>query len=304
MKESDWKILQELYKNPNMTKVANLFYMTQPSLTKRLKQMEEEFQVTIVERTSKGLKFTAEGQYLAERAALYLSFMAETRDGLHALQKNAEAALTLGSSYTYSKYMLSDILFQYKERCPRTHFNVITDQSSTLFKKLLDGSVDAAFLRGDYEGAVNRILMGRNEAFLVTKEPVPFEELPSLQLISYTTNDKSLELLDAWWTGRFGTGLPQGMTVGYIDVAWQLIHRGFGYTLCFLPENFENQYDLCLTPLKRPDGTSVYRNTWFMYPRSKRLPEPLLDFAAYVKELANTEEFHERAGLADSKKAI
>ena len=40
MKDSDWEILYELYKNPNMTKVANLLYMTQPSLTKRLQHME------------------------------------------------------------------------------------------------------------------------------------------------------------------------------------------------------------------------------------------------------------------------
>lgn len=28
MKDSDWEILYELHKNPNMTKVANLLYMT------------------------------------------------------------------------------------------------------------------------------------------------------------------------------------------------------------------------------------------------------------------------------------
>ena len=59
MRDTDWQILQALYKNPNMTKVANSFYMTQPSLTKRLKQMEEEFGVTIVNRTPKGRVATA-----------------------------------------------------------------------------------------------------------------------------------------------------------------------------------------------------------------------------------------------------
>lgn len=61
MKDTDWEILCELYKNPNMTKVANLLYITQPSLTKRIQHMEEEFQVTIVNRTTKGLEFTKEG---------------------------------------------------------------------------------------------------------------------------------------------------------------------------------------------------------------------------------------------------
>ena len=57
MKDSDWEILYELHRNPNMTKVANLLYITQPSLTKRLQHMEAEFQVTIVNRTPKGLTF-------------------------------------------------------------------------------------------------------------------------------------------------------------------------------------------------------------------------------------------------------
>ena len=39
MKDSDWLILSELYKNPNMTKVADLLYTTQPSMTKRLQHM-------------------------------------------------------------------------------------------------------------------------------------------------------------------------------------------------------------------------------------------------------------------------
>lgn len=38
MKDFDWELLHELYKNPNMTKVSNVLYISQPSLTKRLQQ--------------------------------------------------------------------------------------------------------------------------------------------------------------------------------------------------------------------------------------------------------------------------
>ena len=109
MPRYDWQILQALYKNPNMTKVANSFYMTQPSLTKRLKQMEE-FGVTIVNRTPKGLSFTPEGRYLADQAERYLVFMKETTETLAAMQKSTEETLVIGSSYTYSKYMLSNFI--------------------------------------------------------------------------------------------------------------------------------------------------------------------------------------------------
>lgn len=288
MRDTDWEILSELYKNPNMTKVANLFYMTQPSLTKRLKQMEEEFQVTIVERTPHGLEFTREGSFLAEQAGRYLEFMRETREKLASYRDGAAERITIGSSYTYSKYMLSDILFQYRNAHPGIQFDVLTDQSSALFRKVLDGSVDVGFIRGDYEGPVNRILVGRSEACLVTREPVEISGLPSMQRIDYKTNDRTLELLTGWWKDRFGEPMSPGMAVGYIDVAWQMIYRGFGYALCFLPEHFENEYNLCLTPLRMKDGSPVYRNTWFFYPKSKRLSAPLEQFIRYIEKEQKT----------------
>ena len=47
MKDSDWRILCELYQTPNITKVAEKLFMTQPTLTKRLQYIEEEFQTRI-----------------------------------------------------------------------------------------------------------------------------------------------------------------------------------------------------------------------------------------------------------------
>ena len=39
MKDTDWEILYRLYETPNMTKVADMLYISQPSLTKRVKSM-------------------------------------------------------------------------------------------------------------------------------------------------------------------------------------------------------------------------------------------------------------------------
>lgn len=286
MKDSDWEILHELYQNPNMTKVANLLYMTQPSLTKRLQHIEEEFQVTIVNRTSKGLSFTKEGEYLAKQAGEYLTFLKKTKDTLKEFQENSESLITIGSSYTYNKYTLTDLLIPYRISHPNVNFNVISEQSNILFRKMLEGSIDVGFVRGDYEGEVNRLLVGKNQAYLVTKEPTPIETLPELQRIGYKTNEKTLEILDGWWKEQFRTDPPGSMVVGYIDVAWQLIQKGLGYTICFLPDQFENQYGLTLQPLMHRDGTPVVRNTWFLYSKEKRITEILEDFISYIEQKA------------------
>lgn len=287
MRDSDWEILYELYKNPNMSKVASLLFMTQPSLTKRLQNMESEFHVTIVNRTPQGLEFTAEGEFLAKQAKTYLDFMKETNRGLDELKESAKESIVIGSSYTYSKYTLTDVLYQYNQTYSNVNFHIVNDQSNLLFRKLLEGVIDVGFIRGDYEGAVNKVLIDQNQAYLITKEKVDFSQLPNLQRIAYSTNDRTRELLDEWWQDRYETAMPSGMEVGFIDFAWQLISKGPGYTSCFLPNNFVNEYNLCLTPLTKKDGSPVIRNTWFIYPKNKRKSKMLEDFIHYVeRELA------------------
>lgn len=287
IKSSDWEILHELYRNPNMTKVADLLYMTQPSLTKRIHHMEDEFHVEIIRRTSKGLEFTREGTYLAQRAEQYLAFVQETAKGLEDLREHETHQITIGSSYTFSKYRLTDVLLHYRQEHPNVTFRVENEQSNLLFRRVLDGSADVGFIRGDYDGAVNRVLIDQNQAYLVTREPVELDALPRMQRVGYRTNDRTLELLNGWWRDRFPTEPPAGMSVGYIDFAWQVIRRGDGYTCCFLPQPFENELGLCLTPLTYRDGTPVMRNTWFVYPKSKRLDRYLQEFVDYIlQELA------------------
>lgn len=289
MKDSDWEILYELHRNPNMTKVANLLYMTQPSLTKRLRHIEEELQTTIANRTPKGLEFTPEGEYLASQAEVYLNFLKKTKEALKEMKGDANREIIIGSSYTFSKYTLSDLLLEYRAEHPNINFTIVNEQSNVLFRKMLDDSIDVGFIRGDYDGAVNRTLFEKNAAYLVTKDPVEFEQLPDMQYLGYKTSGRSEAILHNWWQEKYGTEFPSGMVVGYVDVAWQLIARGVGYTVCFLPDNFVNENNLCLTPLIDSDGNVVTRNTWFIYSKNKRLSGYLENFVTYVEEYIRRE---------------
>lgn len=286
MKDSDWRILYELHKTSNLTKTANLLFMTQPTLTKRLKQMETEWGCTIVDRTPKGLTFTAEGNFLAAQAEKYLELFHDTKEELKKLQDAALTEIVIGASYTYSKYSLADVLVPYQIAHPNIKFRIVNDSSDALYRQVLDGSVDVGFLRGDYEGPVNRTLLGETRGFLVTKGAVEVSVLPGLHRLDYKTNEKTTKILNRWWEMCFESAYPSGMMVGHIDGAWKLIDEGMGYALSFLPENFENRYQLTLTPLTWPDGTPVMRKTWFVYPKEKRLPEKLADFIKYTESLA------------------
>lgn len=284
IKDTDWEILYRLYEIPNMTKVADMLYISQPSLTKRVKNIEKEFEVKIMNRTSKGIKFTPEGEYLAKRAKEYLAFIKDVKEGLNSYKTKLEGTIKVGSPYTYSKFELTDVLFEYSKKNKNVKFEIINDQSNNLFKMVLKNHIELGFICGDFDGDVNKVLVKQNKAYIVSKEPIDLEKLPQMQRIDYKTNDKSKEILDKWWRKTYGDNPPVGMFAGYIEFAWQLVDKGLGYACCFLPEGFEKVYNVCLTPLFDNDGNHIIRNTWLVYPKKKQMNIVTKDFVKFVEE--------------------
>ena len=284
IKDSDWEILYKLYETPNMTKVADMLYISQPSLTKRVKNMEKEFGVKIINRTSKGVKFTSEGEYLAKKAKEYMEFIKNVKEGLNSYKTELEGTIKVGSPYTYSKFELTDVLFEYSKKNKNVKFEIINDQSNNLFKMVLKNHIELGFICGDFDGDVNKILVKKNKAYIVSKKPIDLEKLPQMQRIDYKTNDKSKEILDGWWRKTYGENPPAGMFAGYVEFAWQLVDKGLGYACCFLPEGFEKAYNVCLTPILDDDGNNIIRNTWLVYPKKKQMSTIVKNFVQFVED--------------------
>lgn len=286
MRDTDWKILSELHKTPNMTKVASMVSMSQPSLSKRLKHMEAEFGMQIINREKTGLYFTKAGEYLAKQAERYLSLQRETQEMIRQM-KSEEETIRVGSAYTYSKFQLTDVIADYMEVNPHSGIQVVNEKSNVLFRRILDESLDISFVRGDYEGSVNRILVAKDQAYIVTRDPFCPKQLEELPMIDYETNDKTSQLIDAWWSRKMGEHVESveksAITVKYLDLAWNMVREGVGYLCCFLPEDFKNRDNLYLTPLLDQEDKPVSRNTWCIYPKGKSLSGNLERFIQYIQ---------------------
>lgn len=284
MKDSDWQILQELYRTKNITRAAERLFITQPSLTKRLKAIEAEFQVTVVNRTKKGVEFTPEGEFLAQKAGEYSLFLSGVRKGLREMQGSGNTVISLGTSYTFSRNELPGILVEYSTSHPHVTFDIHTEQSNLLFRKVCDGELDAAFVRGDYDGDVEQRRLTPYQGYLVTRRLVNLSDLTSMDRLEYQTNDRTTELIAGWWSDHFGTGIPDAPRVGYLDVAFQLIDQGENYyTIAFMPGSVKNRQDRVYEPLYYRDGRPLIRNTWFVFRDSRNMPAPIREFIRYIE---------------------
>ncbi len=280
MKDSDWQILYELYKTPNITKVANRLFITQPCLTKRVQRIEDIFQVQVLNRTTKGVQFTEEGTVLAIKAMQYMKFIKEIESELSYLKDVEGNTIKIASSYTFTKNLLPTIMSDYAECESQINFQVVSDESGVLFDKICENEVDVAFIRGDYEGPVVQKLLCTNKAYLMTNKADENRDLASLRKIEYKCSDKTHQLIDNW----LGDIQSPVMSAGYIDVALDLVERNLGYVCCFIDNNFENTRNLAMTPMLDKDGHSITRNTWLVYKDTKSLPAYVRNFIEFVME--------------------
>ncbi|ONI41883.1 hypothetical protein AN396_02795 [Candidatus Epulonipiscium fishelsonii] len=290
MKDSDWEILYELYKLPNITKVANKLYISQPSLSKRIQIIEENFKIQILTRTSKGIEFTEAGNMLALKAEQYMKFIKEVNSEISDLKNNENNVINIACSYTYNKQYLPQILSNYLKDNPSVNFAVVTDESSALFKKVCDKEVDVGFVRGTYHANIYQKKICTTKAYLVTKRHFSREKLLHLRKIEYKCSDKTKITLDNWIDNNLNNNVPI-INAGYVDVALEYVYNNLGYTCCFLDDNYLNIYNLVLTPLFDEDGEYITRHTWFIYNPAKKLSTCTKNFIDYIEnDIINNDE--------------
>lgn len=286
MRDSDWRLIYELYQNPNITKVAGILFKTQSAVTKRLQAIEDEFGVLVAERTPSGLVFTEEGKYLAERASIFLDFEKKTREGLDAVRSGGVHLLRIGSSYTFNKYLFPSVMKQFVKDHPTMRYTVLNKQSDILYRLVLAGSVDAAFVQGGYINGVNHIRVARSQARLLANCETDLESLPKLDRIGYQTSGNTGKLLSGWWSACYGRDLPSPIVnAGYVDFAIGQLSGGDNrYLICFLPDNWMPPAGIYEKKLFMPDGSPLIRETWFIYGMEKRRSWILDRFAAYIEK--------------------
>ena len=288
MKDSDWRIVYELSKSKSITKTAQMVFKTQSTLTKRIQAIEEEFGGPIVERSAMGIVFTKAGAFLAKQAEHYLRFLEETHKTFEQMKQQEKETLVLGSAYTYTKYSLDDTLHEFTLAHPNLNYRIVNKQSDVLHQMVLDGTLDAAIIRSDYCENVNRDLLEYTQLYCLTKEPVCLDDLPNRNRISYQTNEKTEVLIRDWWREQYGTEIgTETEDAGYIEFAFRSVAKDKGYLLCFLPDNYLNEYHLNLIPLHKKDGSPVERRTWFIYGKDSRRRPIVQEFIDYIeKEIA------------------
>ncbi|WP_110954374.1 LysR family transcriptional regulator [Anaerosinus massiliensis] len=280
MNTNDLIALKMVYEEGSITKAAARLYISQPSLTYRLKRLETDFGVKILNRHSDGSVLTAQGEYIHQCAEKMLDMIALTKDYVGSMEATVHGTLQLGVSHIFAQYKLSPLIRKFKERFPGIEINLKTELSSQLVSLLEKDEVDVAILREKRSWLGKVHFLQKEPVCLVSLQPIRMDDLPSQPWIQYNASIEAKLEWENWWKEHFSCS-PRVIKVHNRETCLQMVSNGLGWAL--IPEIcLKNQRALfsCLATGK--NGSIISRNTCLIY-KDSSLEHPTVDtFVKYI----------------------
>lgn len=283
MKDSDWKIIRTLYECKNITQAANNLFLTQPTLSKRLKSIELELGFKLVERNTKGVVFTRQGEFLAQQSVKILEQIERTLDQVSSMKSGEVGILRIGATNTFVRFKLPDIIKNYHALYPNIQFQVETDFSSATIKKVKGNELHVGFIQGECPFDGESYLIAQNHVFAAYNRLISPEELPNLPQVNYRHDIYTNKLLTDWWKDCYSKPPNILMEVNHGDACKAMVKDGLGYGIFLIDEYLEVSDKLVKTKLYWKNGEPLLRGTWMIYEK-KWLDNPLVNnFLKFIK---------------------
>lgn len=281
MDEKDWLIITTVYEEKNITKAANKLFTSQPAITYRLNQLEEEVGVRLIWRDKKGIKFTPQGEYIVKYAKEMLVKLQQTKDHLLNTTEESAGMIRLGVSSNYARFILPDVLKEFSEKYSNIQFKVFTGWSYEVLKEIEQDNIALGIVRGDIYWQNNKVLLNRESLCIISKDPIDLTGLPQEPRIVFKTDPKLQQIMDSWWYSNYSQPPAINMEIDNIETCTKLVSRGLGYAI--VPElAVTDMTDLHKVVLKDGNEQPLNRPTWLIYKETEVLYPAVQNFIDFL----------------------
>lgn len=279
----------ETAKEGSMTNAALKLHVTQPTLSKQIKDLEDELGQKLFVRGNYKLRMTAEGEILYKRAVDILDMVDMTVSEFSSMKDFNGGNLYLGCAESEGIALLAKAAKQLREEYGNLYFHLYSGNAETVCQRLDKGLLDFAFVVQnidlskyeylDLPVADKWGLIMRKDSPMVSKTSVTVEELTGLPLIVSRQGPTS-EMPQ--WLKKNYSKLNIAATYDLIFNASVLVKEGLGYALGFdRLVNTGADSVLCFRPIE-PEITSPMRMIWR---KEQKFSKAAGIFLGKVKEL-------------------
>ena len=128
-------------------KAADKLYISQPGLSRQIKQMENDLGFSLFERHNRKVKLTKAGSYLKKELQINLKHLDEILNHAKLLNDGIAGKLQLGYVGSAMQKIIPDILLKHREKYPDVLFSLKEMDNNKQIQALLDKEIDVGFVR-------------------------------------------------------------------------------------------------------------------------------------------------------------
>jgi hypothetical protein fulcA4_05085 len=257
----DIRVLQyflAVAREESITKAAEALHMTQPPLSRQLKDLEDELGKQLFIRGNRKITLTEEGLILRKRAQEMIELMEKTKSEVQTSSESISGDIYIGGGETEGFRLIAKAIEQLCKQYPHIRFHLFSGNADDVTERLDNGLLDFGVLIepadvGKYDfvrlPVQNRWgLLLRRDHPLAQKEGISPYDLRNLPLIASRQSLAHNEL--SGWLGKQYESLNIVATYNLINNAALLAEENVGCLLCLdriIPE-YESS-SLCFRPL-------------------------------------------------------
>ena len=262
---------------------AEALHVSQPALSRQMKDLEEELGVTLFERGSRRITLTEEGMILRRRAEEMLRLMQLTEAELTQARDTITGEIHIGAGESHAFHFLSRAAGQLMQEHPGVRVHVVSGDTEDLMDQLGNGLLDFALIFSDVDHSLYHSLvlpqedrfgvLMRRDSELAEKEFLKMDDLIGKPLLISRAADGQL------WNGEETRNMNVVGTYNLIYNASLMVEDGLGYALCFdRLINVSGDSVLCFRPLLPEicvQGTLIWKRYQVLSPAVRLFVEQL-----------------------------
>ncbi len=135
----------------SLGRAAKVHGIAQPSASSRIRNLERQLGVTLLERSSRGSEPTSEGIVVSGWTDAILRAAHDLEAGLEALKAEQVGRLRIAASYTIAEYLLPAWLGRFMREHPRDTVALGVENSTNVLAQLERGEADLGFIETPLE---------------------------------------------------------------------------------------------------------------------------------------------------------
>ena len=133
----------------NLTRAASRLFTTPPAVSMQIKALEEELNLRLFERSTRGMKLTEAGSALRVKAESILQAASDFEHEARTMQTEVRGKIVIGLNHAPGFLRATALIGILAERYPGLELNCVNSVSNKIMDGLRDSTLDGGFIFGD-----------------------------------------------------------------------------------------------------------------------------------------------------------